>query len=133
MPGLLRGMGFHVIWMAPPGADGGVDIIAHPDPLGTKEPTIKVSVRRRESKADAKDLREFVSRLHHGDVGIFFSVSGFTKEAEKETRQDNRRIRLMDLERFFDLWVEHYDKIPEESRRLLLIKPVWFLAESEGD
>lgn len=133
VPGLLKAMGLHINWVAPPGADGGVDIVAYPDPLGTSEPTIKLSVRRREAKADAKDLREFVSRLHLGDVGIFFSVSGFTKEAEKEMRQDNRRVRLIDLERFFDLWVEHYSKIPEDSRKLLPVKPVWFLADSEGE
>lgn len=133
VPGLLRGMGMYVSWMAPPGADGGVDIIAHPDPLGLKEPTLKVSVRRRGAKADVKDLREFVSRLHTGEVGLFFSVSGFTKEAEKETRHDNRKIRLIDLEKFFDLWVEHYKQIPEESRKLLPIRPVWFLADSESD
>lgn len=133
VPGLLQGMGFHISWLAPPGADGGVDIIAYPDHLGTKEPTIKVSVRRRDNKTDVKDLREFVSRLHQGDVGIYFSVSGFTRDAEKETKQDNRRIRLVDLETFFDLWVEHYDKIPEKNRKLLPIKPVWFLADSDKD
>jgi restriction system protein len=131
MPGLLRGMGYHVNWVAPPGADGGVDIVAYPDPLGTKEPTIKVSVRRRDGKADVKDLREFISRLHNNDVGIFFSVAGFTRDAERETRQDSRRIRLIDLERFFALWIEHYDGIPEESRKLLPVRPVWFLADSE--
>lgn len=133
VPGLLRGMGFYINWAAPAGADGGVDIIAYPDPLGTKDPTIKVSVRRRMEKADVSDLREFISRLHEGDVGIFLSVSGFTKDAERETRQDYRRVRLLDLEKFFDLWVEHYAKIPEESRKLLPVRPVWFLADSDND
>jgi restriction system protein len=125
--GLLKGMGYHVAHAAPPGADGGVDIIAYPDPLGTKEPTIKVSVRRRVQKADVKDLREFLSRIHPGEVGIFISVAGFTSEAERESRSDQRKIRLIDLERLFDLWVEHYSKIPESDRKLLAIKPVWFL------
>jgi restriction system protein len=39
---LLRAMGYHVSWVAPPGKDGGVDIIAWNDPLGTRPPRIKV-------------------------------------------------------------------------------------------
>ena len=127
IPGLLKGMGYHVAYTAPPGADGGVDIVAYPDPLGTQEPTIKISVRRRIQKADVKDLREFLSRIHLGEVGIFISVTGFTSDAERECRSDQRKIRLIDLEKLFDLWVEHYSKIPEPSRKLLPIKPIWFL------
>jgi restriction system protein len=33
---LLRGMGYHVAWIAPPGKDGGIDIVAYTDPLGTR-------------------------------------------------------------------------------------------------
>ena len=127
IPGLLKGMGYHLAYTAPPGADGGVDIVAYPDPLGTKEPTIKISVRRRVQKADVKDLREFLSRIHSGEVGIFISVAGFTSDTERECRSDQRKIRLIDLDKLFDLWVEHYPKIPESSRKLLPIKPVWFL------
>ena len=128
VPCLLRSMGYYVVFTAPPGADGGIDIIAHPDPLGTKEPTIKVSVRRRSQKADVKDLREFMSRLHQNDVGIFISVSGFTSEAERECRSDQRKIRLIDLEKFFELWTEHYRNIHDSERKFLPIRPVWFLA-----
>ena len=40
--GLLRGMGYHIVWVAPPGPDRGVDIIAQSDPLGVGGPRIKV-------------------------------------------------------------------------------------------
>ncbi len=33
---LLRAMGYHVAWIAPPGADGGIDILAFTDPLGAQ-------------------------------------------------------------------------------------------------
>lgn len=130
--GLLKGMGYHVAWAAPPGSDGGIDIVAYPDPLGTREPTLKVSVRRRkDAKADVKDLREFLSRLHGSDVGVFISIAGFTREAEKETRMEQRRIRLLDLEALFDLWVEYYGKIPEDERKVLPLRPIWFLATND--
>lgn len=53
--GLLHGMGYYVSWVSPPGKDGGVDIIAHPDPLGTQSPRIKVQVKRH------ADMREGTS------------------------------------------------------------------------
>jgi restriction system protein len=31
---LLRGMSYHVLWVAPPGPDRGIDMVAHTDPLG---------------------------------------------------------------------------------------------------
>ncbi|WP_447987284.1 restriction endonuclease [Nitrospira sp. Nam74] len=33
---LLKAMGYHIAWIAPPGKDGGVDILAQNDPLGAK-------------------------------------------------------------------------------------------------
>jgi len=54
---LLRGMGYHVAWVAPPGADRGVDILAYNDPLGTKMPRIKVQVKRRQDKIPVEEIR----------------------------------------------------------------------------
>ena len=44
---LLKAMGYHVIWEAPPGPDQGIDVITQADPLGAKGPRIKVQVKRR--------------------------------------------------------------------------------------
>ena len=44
---LLEAMGYHVLWVAPPGPDRGVDIVAGPDPLGVNDPRIKVQVKHR--------------------------------------------------------------------------------------
>ena len=127
--GLLRGMGYHVAWVAPPGPDRGVDIIAHGDPLGVGSPRIKVQVKRSGDRMTVRDLRSFLAVLAEGDVGLFVASGGFTKDAEDEARhQEKRRVMLLDLRRFFDLWVEHYGKIPEVQRRLLPLRPVYFLA-----
>jgi restriction system protein len=126
--GLLRAMGYHVSWVAPPGPDKSIDIIAHTDPLGIQGPRIKVQVKRRSEKATIEGIRSLLALLGEGDVGLFISTGGFTREAEDEARrQEKRRIILLDLSRLFDLWVEHYDKIPEVQRRLLPIRPVYFL------
>ena len=61
--------------------------------------------------------------LEKMSVGIFVCTGGFTRDAEGEVRnQEKRRLMLVDLSRLFDLWVEHYDRLPEENRRLLATK-----------
>jgi restriction system protein len=131
--GLLRGMGYHVAWVSPPGADRGIDIIAHSDPLGITGPRIKVQVKRRPGERTGVDgVRSFMATLADGDVGLFVSSGGFSKDAEDEARrQEKRRLMLVDLKRLFDLWVEHYHRIPETQRRLLPLRPVYFLEERE--
>ena len=125
---LLRGMGYHVDWIAPPGPDRGIDIIAHQDPLGVSGPRIKVQVKRQASRVDVKDARGFVAVLGEGDIGVFVSTGGFTRDAENEVRRlENRRVMLVNIERLVELWIEHYKDIPEEFRRLLPLIPVYFL------
>ena len=126
---LLRGMGYHIGWIAPPGKDGGVDIIAFTDPLGTQPPRIKVQVKRQQSRVDVQGLRSFLAVLAADDVGIFVNAGGFTKDAQDEARtQQNRRVTLIDLERLVDLWTAHYPRLDEGARRRLPLQPIYFLA-----
>lgn len=127
--GLLRAMGYHVSWVAPPGRDGGIDILASPDPLGTRPPRIKVQVKRQQRSVDAEGLRSFMALLGDDDVGLFVSTGGFTRDAQEEARtQERRRVTLLDLDRLFDLWVEHYARLEDSARRRLPLKPIHFLA-----
>lgn len=129
---LLQAMGYHVAWVAPPGKDGGVDIIAFNDPLGTKPPRLKVQVKRLARKVDVHELRSFISRIGADDVGLFINTGGFTRDAQEEARAlETRRMSLVDLEKLFDLWVEHYDKLDDSARRRMPLKQVWFLAPEQ--
>jgi restriction system protein len=126
---LLRAMSFHVSWISPPGKDGGVDILAWPDALGMKSPRIKVQVKRQQQSVSVEGLRSFMAVLGDDDVGLFVSTGGFTKDAELEARtQEKRRITLISLERLFDLWVDNYDKLTDQARRRLPLRPIRFLA-----
>jgi len=130
--GLLRGMGYFVEWVSPPGPDKGIDIVAHVDPLGVRGPRIKAQVKRRADRTAVDGVRGFMALLGDSDVGLFISTGGFTRDAEDEARrQEKRRIMLVDLKRLFDLWTEHYDRIPETQRRLLPLRPVHYLAPDE--
>ena len=126
---LLRSMGYFVEWVSPPGPDSGIDILAHTDPLGAKGPRILVQVKHRDSKATVEQLRAFLAILGESDVGPFVSIEGFTAEAEKLGRaQERRRIMLIDLKRLFDLWVQHYSHISDADRSLLPLRPIYYLA-----
>lgn len=129
---LLRGMGYYVPWVSPPGKDGGVDLIAFTDPLGTTGPRIKVQVKRWQSKVDSDGLKSFLASLSNGDVGLYVCLAGFTKDAQDYARnQENRRVTLIDARRFVTLWVETYDKLADEARRRLPLVPVYFLAPQD--
>lgn len=126
---LVEAMGYHVAWVAPPGPDRGIEIIAGLDPLGIKDPRIKVQVKHRPDARTASDqLRSFMAVLSDKDVGIFVASGGFTRDAETEARtQETRRITLIDLERLVGLWIEHYAEIPDTQRQLLPLQPVHYL------
>lgn len=126
---LLKAMGYHIAWVAPQGKDGGIDVIAHNDPLGTRPPRIKVQVKRQLQKVDVTGLRSFMAVLGDDDVGLFVTTGGFTKDTWEEARkQERRRVTLIDLERFFGLWVEHYAKLDDAARRRFPLQPIYFLA-----
>lgn len=126
---LLRAMSYHVTWVSPPGKDGGVDILAWPDALGTRPPRIKVQVKRQQQAVSVEGLRSFMAVLGDDDVGLFVCTGGFTKDAEAEARtQEKRRITLIGLEKLFDLWDEHYDKLTDPARRRLPLRSIRFLA-----
>jgi restriction system protein len=129
---LLRAMDYHVSWIAPPGPDKGIDIVAHNDPLGTSTPRIKVQVKRRADKITVDGLRSFMAILGEQDVGIFVSTGGFTSDAESEARtKETRKLTLLDLEKLVDLWVKNYKKIEESDKLLLPLKPIYYLAPTE--
>lgn len=130
---LLRAMGYHVNWVAPPGPDDGIDIIAFADPLGVKGPRMKVQVKHHQAKADVDSLRSFIAVLTDQDVGIFINAGGFTSGAEREARRQlSRRLTLIDLPRLVELWIEHYRSMDEVDRVRLPLKPVYYLAPVEA-
>jgi restriction system protein len=129
---LLKAMGYFVAHVAPPGPDGGVDVTAYKDPLGTVAPRIRVQVKHRDQKVTIKEVRELEALLRkEGDIGLFVSRSGLTADAEREIRSSTKHIETMDLDRLVNLWQQHYDKISEPGKGLLPLVKVHFLAPAE--
>lgn len=129
---LLRAMGFFTPFVAPKGKDGGIDVLAFHDPLGTSNPRVKVQVKHYPNGTVAVDVvRQLVGLLNRdGDVGVVVTSGLFTSEAMRAARESHRSIRLIDGDEFISLWVAYYSKMPEEDKALLRITPVFFLSDS---
>ncbi|MCL0047628.1 Mrr restriction system protein [Dehalococcoidia bacterium] len=126
---LLRGMGYYTPFIAPRGKDGGIDVIAYRDPLGTIAPRIIVQVKHRQQKASVQEIRELAGLLgRDGDNGLFVSTGGFTSDAEHEITRSVRHMEKMDLETFIRFWKRHYQTMDEADRALLPLSNIMFLA-----
>ena len=127
---LLRGMGYYTPYVSPRGKDGGLDIIAYKDPLGTISPRIKVQVKHRpENPSTVQEIRQLMGLLQKdGDIGIFISSGGFTADAKATARSSNIHVELIDMNRFLHLWQDFYHKLADEDKSLLPLLPVYFLA-----
>lgn len=129
---LLRGMGYYTPFIAPPGKDGGIDILAYQDPLGTKTPRIKVQVKHRDGSVGSREVQQLLGTLHKdGDVGLFVSTGGFSPDARSIVRNANTHIELIDYNRFLELWQEFYPKMSDTDKAYLPLYPIYFLAPEE--
>ena len=125
---LLRAIGYHVTWIAPPGKDGGVDILAYTDPLGTQGPRIKVQVKQQQKAVTEPDLKSFMANIGQHDSGIFFCTGGFTKDAETYARsQESKRIMLIDTAKLVQLWTDNIPRLSDQAWQRLPLTPIYFL------
>lgn len=127
---LFRGLGYHVPFVAPKGKDGGIDIIAHSDPLGAIGASIKIQVKHTpDSTVSVGVIRQLASLLHgDSDCGVIVTSGGFSADAERFAREDHRRLRLINGDELIDLWAATYQKLNEADQQRLPLVSVCFFA-----
>lgn len=130
---LLVAMGYHISHIAERGPDGGIDIVAYTDPLGTKQPRIIVQVKHRPSDSVSSDAIQKLSGTlkRNTDVGIFVTSGQFSKPAIKEAINSREHVELIDFDRLIELWIEYYPKMNDEQKNLLPLQPIYFLGSNE--
>lgn len=130
---LLKAMGYYIYWVAPPGKDGGIDIIAYSDPLGAHGPRVKVQVKHKlEKPIQVEPVRAFISVVGADEIGLFVTSGSFSSGAHEEARsQERRKITLVDNEALIGLWIENYSKLSQEAKQRLPLKPIYFPAPAE--
>lgn len=127
---LMRAMGYYVAWIAPPEKDRGrIDIVAYTDPLGAKGPRILTQLHHKGQAVTMEGLKSFLAAMGDGDYGLLISTGGFSYEVTESMRKENfKKVTLLDLETFFDLWVRYYDQLSEEARSRFPLTKIYFLS-----
>lgn len=126
---LFRAMGYYTPFIAPKGKDGGIDIIAYRDPLGTLFPRLKIQVKHYPKTPISVDIvRSLVGVLaKDGEVGIIVTSGTFTNDAKREARNSHTPLRLIDVDEFISLWIQYYSSMKEEERMIMPIVPIYFI------
>jgi restriction system protein len=119
---LLRAMGYQAR-VTPFSADGGVDVIAHKDPLGLEPPLIKVQCKHTTSSRGRPDVQQLIGTLSSGEVGLFVTLGSFSREAA-DLERERQNIRLFGGSDITHLTLEHYDRLPNRWRDRLPLRPV---------
>jgi len=127
---LLEAMQFHITWVAPPQKTRGlIDMIASVNPIGASNYRILVQIKHTGQPVTLEGFKSFFSILGRNDFGLLFSSGGFTFGV-KEIQNNNsyQKINVMDLAKFYDIWMKHYDKLGREAQILLPLQAIFFLS-----
>ncbi|MEE9296304.1 MAG: restriction endonuclease [Phycisphaerae bacterium] len=91
-------------------SDHGVDIIAHPDPLGLEQPFVKVQAKSGMGSVGEPEVSQLIGSLYEGEKGIFVSLGGFSSAAKAKAR-NSAKVSLIDAKQFVSLFLDHYEQL----------------------
>jgi restriction system protein len=129
---ILQAQGY-TTQLSPPGADGGLDILAASGTLGFEQPRICVQVKSTTSQVDVKILRELqgVMRKVKAELGLLVSWSGFNNKVLSEAKEEFFFIRLWTADDILENIFKYYDKFSDEFKAELPLKRFWLLVDDE--
>ncbi|MBE3143882.1 MAG: restriction endonuclease [Planctomycetes bacterium] len=115
--------------ISPPGADGGVDILAGRGPLGLDEPRLCVQVKSQNSPVDVTVLRTLQGSLQTfaAKQGLLVCWGGYNKAVQQEARQSHFSVRLWESRDLVEAIYRTYDQLPAEIQAELPLKRIWML------
>lgn len=105
-------------------ADGGVDVLAHKDPLGLEPPLIKIQCKHMVSTIGAPDVQRLVGTLSHGELGLFISLGAYSKDALALER-NRLDLRLIGGDELIDLFLNSYAELPQKWRDRVALRQVY--------
>jgi|GEM_PF-137092 len=104
--------------------DHGVDVIAHPDPLGLERPYIKIQAKSGTSSIGGPEVSQLAGTLNPGEQGVLISLGKFTTQAEAAAR-GRADLTLIGPKRFVALFLQHYDRLAPEWRAQFPLRQVF--------
>ena len=120
---LLGTMGYRTR-VAPPGPDGGIDIIAHKDELGFVPPIIKVQVKSTEASVGDPVVSQLIGKVERGEYGMVVTLGSFTNQA-LATARNKSNLRLVDGDELVKMVLQHYERFDSRYKGLMPLRRVY--------
>lgn len=121
---LLRAMGYQAR-VTTYSSDGGVDILAHRDPLGLEPPLIKVQCKHSTASKGRPDVQGLLGALAQKDEhGLFVSLGAYSRDALALERE-RQNIRLLGGQEITSLTLQYYENLPKRWRDKLPLRKVY--------
>lgn len=111
---LLRALGYQAR-VTQYSQDGGVDVIAHRDPLGVEPPLIKVQCKHHTGTISAPEVQQLVGTQAPGELSLFVTLGTYSRDAQSIERQ-RQGLRLINGEALVDLVLANYPALPPTWR-----------------
>jgi restriction system protein len=125
----------YVTYRAPPGPDGGVDILAGAGPFGFDKPRICIQVKSGEGPVDVDITQRLLGTMqsYKAEQGILVSWGGFKKSAQAEEKNEFFTIRLWDKKRILEEIFSNYEKFTESFKAELPLQRLWTLVYEKDE
>ena len=119
---------------SPPGADGGVDILAGRGSLGLDAPRLCVQVKSQNSPADVTVYRTLHGTMQtfKAEQGLLVCWGGFNKVVLTESKPSHFLVRLWDSRDLVEAIYRNYERLSAEIQAELPLKRVWMLVAEES-
>lgn len=118
---------------SPPGADGGVDVLAGMGPLGMDSPKLVVQVKSQTSAVSDTVLQQLNGAIHRfqADQALLVTFGGVTGPAKTYLETQYFNIRVWTMDDILQAIYKHYDLLPSEMKAKLPLKQIWVPISSD--
>ncbi len=131
---ILTSEGF-VCRNSPPGADGGVDILAGTGTLGMDAPRLVVQVKSQTSAVSDTVLQQLNGAIHRfqADQALLVTFGGVTSQARAYLDTQYFKIRVWTMSDIVKFVHKHYPSFDESIQRRLRLKQIWIPLNQETE
>lgn len=112
---------------SPPGADGGVDVLAGRGVLGMDPPTLVVQVKSQSGAVGDPVLQQLSGAItkYGADQALLVALAGITGPAKSSIENQYFKVRVWTISDVLNKVFEHYSALPNEIRTRLPLKQIW--------
>lgn len=124
---LMRTLGYEAR-VTPYSNDGGVDVIAHRDPLGVEPPLIKIQCKHHTGSIGSPDVAKLTGVTGRDELCVFVTLGNYSKDA-RAVEHLTPGLRLLSGEDVVSLVLKNYDRLDERWRQIIPLRSVLVVAD----